>query len=73
MKVVITGATGFIGQEVLEQCIEHPKITSIIVLSRRQLLKPVECPKVKVITLDDFLKYSEPTISEIQGADACIW
>ncbi|KUI55976.1 Protein FMP52, mitochondrial [Cytospora mali] len=73
MKVVITGATGFIGREVLEQCIEHPSITSIIVLSRRELPGPATSPKVKVVVIDDFLKYSPSTLSEIQDADACIW
>lgn len=73
MKVVITGATGFIGQEALKQCIEHPSITSIIILSRRQLSKPEISPKVKVVVLSDFLEYSPSALSEIQGADACIW
>lgn len=73
MKVVITGATGFIGHEVLKQCIEHPRVTSIVVLSRRHPPRPVESPKVEVVILDDFLEYSESTISRIRGADACIW
>lgn len=73
MKVVIAGATGFIGQEALRQCIEHPSITSIVVLSRRQLTRPETSPKVKVVVLDDFLEYSPSTLSEIQGAGACIW
>ncbi|ROW10545.1 hypothetical protein VMCG_01954 [Cytospora schulzeri] len=73
MKVVIAGATGVIGQEALKQCIKHSSITSIIVLSRRQLPEPVTSPKVKVVVLDDFLRHSPSTLAEIQGADACIW
>lgn len=73
MKVVITGATGFTGHEVLRQCIEHSSITSIVVLSRRQLPGPAADPKVKVIVLDNFLEYSPSTLSELKGADACIW
>ena len=73
MKVVITGATGFVGQEVLKQCIDNSSITSIVVLSRRQLPEPVTSPKVKVLVLDNFMEYSPSTLSELQGTHACLW
>ncbi|KAI4172371.1 MAG: hypothetical protein LQ343_003630 [Gyalolechia ehrenbergii] len=37
MKIILTGATGFIGGEVLRFALLHPSINSIVVLSRRQL------------------------------------
>lgn len=74
MKVIIAGATGFVGQEVLSQCLAHPSITSIIALCRREL--PITHPKLHVHRMNDqdFLFYSDPQLSaSLQGADACIW
>ncbi|RAH41289.1 putative nucleoside-diphosphate-sugar epimerase [Aspergillus brunneoviolaceus CBS 621.78] len=34
MKIILAGTTGLVGQEVLTQCLAHPSITSILVLSR---------------------------------------
>lgn len=74
MKVIITGATGFIGQEVLKQCIANPSVASVVVLSRRQPPAPEAAhPKVKVMVLEDFASYSSAVLSEFQGAHACIW
>ncbi|KAK0636002.1 hypothetical protein B0T17DRAFT_517851 [Bombardia bombarda] len=74
MKVILTGCTGFTGGEVLEQCIQHPSITSVVVLSRRQLPASVASnPKVQVVIMDDFLSYNDDTLRAIEGADACIW
>lgn len=73
MKILLTGATGFIGGEILTQCLDHPSITSIIVLSRRPIESLSSHPKAKVIIMEDFKLYPEPVIREISDADACIW
>jgi NAD dependent epimerase/dehydratase family enzyme len=75
MKVILTGSTGFIGQEVLHQCIQQPKITSILVLSRRALPTEVTAnnSKVKVVMVNDFRKYSDDIVQDFRDADACIW
>ncbi|KAI4278463.1 MAG: hypothetical protein L6R38_005246 [Xanthoria sp. 2 TBL-2021] len=71
MKVILTGSTGFIGREVLEQCLQNPSITSIVALSRRDL--PRSNPKLKTVILDNFLEYPESVAREFEAADACIW
>ena len=75
MKIILTGSTGFIGQEILSQCLAHPSITSIVALSRRDL--PISNAKltVKRIAEPDFASsFSTPELkSAIRGADACIW
>ncbi|EXJ73591.1 uncharacterized protein A1O5_03353 [Cladophialophora psammophila CBS 110553] len=39
MKIIIAGATGFVGKEVVVQSIENSRISSIIVLTRRHIDK----------------------------------
>lgn len=72
MKVVLSGATGFIGYEVLTQCLNHPSITSVIALTRRDLNLAANS-KVKVIKVKDFTSYDEATVDELRTADAAIW
>ncbi|KAI4193901.1 MAG: hypothetical protein LQ350_008098 [Teloschistes chrysophthalmus] len=71
MKIILTGATGFIGEHVLSFARLHPAITSILVLSRRNL--SMMHPKVKVIIQKDFLNYSDEILEACTGAEACIW
>lgn len=72
MKIILTGATGLIGSAVLQRLISLPTITSIIVLSRREL--PTKHPQTQTIIIHDFLHgYSPDVLASIQGAEACIW
>ena len=73
MKVILTGATGFIGREVLQQCLAHPSITSLVVLTRRKLPDDVSSPQLQTIVHDNFLSYPDSVLSQLSGADACIW
>ncbi|KAJ5965191.1 uncharacterized protein N7479_005067 [Penicillium vulpinum] len=70
MKVILAGSTGFIGREVLSQCLAHPAITSIVALSRRDL--PAH-EKLKVALIEDFMTYPDSIQDEIRDAEACIW
>ncbi|KAL2824312.1 hypothetical protein BDW59DRAFT_162650 [Aspergillus cavernicola] len=74
MKIILTGTTGFVGTEVLLQCLASPSITSIIVLSRKQLPESLtNNPKVTVKILDDFLSYPDSLLQDLRGAEAVIW
>ncbi|TKA76336.1 hypothetical protein B0A49_02693 [Cryomyces minteri] len=75
MKVILTGSTGFIGAEVLQQCLRSPSITSIIAISRRTLPATLTAgsAKLKVVVLDDFLSYPDAVLHELDGASACVW
>ncbi|KAJ5516093.1 hypothetical protein N7527_007653 [Penicillium freii] len=70
MKVILTGSTGFVGGEVLSQCLAHPAITSIVALSRRDL--PAH-KKLKVALIEDFMTYPDSIRDDIRDAEACIW
>ncbi|KAF7309855.1 NAD(P)-bd-dom domain-containing protein [Mycena indigotica] len=73
LKIVLTGATGFVGGEVLAQCLRNPAISSIVVLSRRPLPITTHDPKVKEFIMKDFTVYTEEVKREFKEADACIW
>jgi nucleoside-diphosphate-sugar epimerase len=71
MKLILTGTSGFIGSEVLSQALLHPSVTSIVALSRKPI--PNSDPKLKVVLIDDVGHYSASVLSELSGAEACIW
>ena len=74
MKVILSGATGFIGGEVLNQALAHPAVTSLVCLTRRPLPEPANSNlKIKVITLTDFSTYTPETLSHLEGAESFIW
>lgn len=76
MKIILTGSTGFIGHEVLDQCLHHPSITQIVALSRRDLPSEItreHASKLKVVIVDDWLSYSDKVLNDLKGAEACIW
>lgn len=68
MKLLLTGATGFAGGEVLRQALNDPRIERVTVLTRRLL--PRTHPKLEQVVLKDFLDYSGVNLAE---HDACIW
>lgn len=69
MKIILAGATGFAGSEVLKQSLADPAIEQVTVIVRRPT--GMAHPKLKEIILDDFLGYSNIT-AQLE-ADACIW
>ena len=80
MKLIVAGATGFVGTEVIRQALRNPSITSVIALAR----KPVSAPegpetgsgtsKLRSVVLQDWTSpYPEDVIEVLKGADACIW
>ncbi|KAF7189538.1 Leucinostatins biosynthesis cluster protein T [Pseudocercospora fuligena] len=71
MKIILSGATGFIGSAVLQRLISLPEITSILVLSRRPL--EVKNPKIQTVIVEDFHNYKQHELDQLSGAEACIW
>ena len=67
MKLILTGATGFAGGEVLGQALADPAIERVTVLTRRPL--GLTHTKLSEVIVRDFLDYSAILID----ADACIW
>ena len=65
------GSTGYIGREVLSQCLFSPSITSITAISRRD--PGLTDAKLTTILHDDFSQYPPTILSQIQDAQACIY
>ncbi len=68
MKIILTGATGFTGSEVLKQALNDPTIEQTTVLSRRST--GMTHARLKEVILENFLDYSGVDLS---GYDACVW
>jgi NAD(P)-dependent dehydrogenase (short-subunit alcohol dehydrogenase family) len=74
MKVIITGATGFVGGAVLKRCIADSRIDQIVVLSRRDLQESLkESAKVTILILESFTAYEPEVLERLAGAQACLW
>lgn len=70
MKVIITGASGMVGEGVLHECLQHPAIEQVLVVGRKTC--GVAHPKLKEVLHSNFfdLKDVEPYLV---GYDACFF
>ncbi|KAK6535859.1 hypothetical protein TWF281_000109 [Arthrobotrys megalospora] len=74
MKVIVTGATGFLGTEILRQCVASPHITSVIALARRDLGPEWQAEKkITTLKVKDFGAFSDEELEVLKGADGCFW
>jgi uncharacterized protein YbjT (DUF2867 family) len=70
MKVIITGATGMVGEGVLFECLENPKVSEVLSISRRHY--ELQHPKLKELLVPDFFQLGQFT-GDIKGYDACFF
>ncbi len=70
MKVIITGATGMVGEGVLHECLQDPQVTQALIINRKSL--GLNHPKLKEIIHADFFNFS-PIEKDIVGYDACFF
>lgn len=70
MRVILTGATGFVGEGVLLALLERDDIEKVLSVSRRPC--EITHPKLEEYIVADFmlLPYSDP---KLQGYDACLF
>jgi hypothetical protein len=70
IKVIITGATGMVGEGVLFECLQNQKVDEALIINR----KHYECnhPKLKELIVADFLQLDSFS-EEIKGYDACFF
>jgi uncharacterized protein YbjT (DUF2867 family) len=70
MKIIITGATGMVGEGVLLECLQNSAVTEVLIVNR----KPVDIthPKLKELLVSDFLKI-ETHAENLKGYVACFF
>ncbi|MEO8822546.1 MAG: NAD-dependent epimerase/dehydratase family protein [Ginsengibacter sp.] len=70
IKVIITGATGMVGEGVLFECLQNEKVSEVLIVSRRHF--EMHHRKLKELIVPDFFKleqYSE----KLKGFDGCFF
>ena len=70
LKVIITGASGMVGEGVAKQCIESRSVDRVLLIGRRSA--GIKHPKVSEIILHDMF-HPEAIESEMAGYDACFF
>jgi uncharacterized protein YbjT (DUF2867 family) len=68
IKVIITGATGMVGEGVLFACLRSAAVSEVLIINRRHY--ELQHPKLKEMLLPDFFELGKYA-SQLQGYDAC--
>jgi uncharacterized protein YbjT (DUF2867 family) len=70
VKVILFGATGRVGQGVLQECLESPEVESVLSISRRPTGR--QHSKLREIAHQDFADFSAIE-EQLAGFDACFF
>lgn len=70
MKVIVTGATGMVGEGVLLECLDNPAVQGVLVVSRRSCGHAHA--KLRECLVHDFRELG-PQEAELRGHDACFY
>jgi uncharacterized protein YbjT (DUF2867 family) len=70
IKVIITGATGMVGEGVLLHCLDNPAIEQVLIVNRKHYDK--QHPKLKELLVPDFMDLTKVT-DQLTGYDACFF
>jgi uncharacterized protein YbjT (DUF2867 family) len=70
IKVIITGATGMVGEGVLFECLENAAVAEVLIVNRRHYDK--QHPKLKELIVPDFFQLDKYA-AEIADYDACFF
>ncbi len=70
IKVIITGATGMVGEGVLQECLNNSEVEKVLIVTRKEY--PIVHPKVKQVIFSDILNIDELG-DELLGYNACFF
>lgn len=70
IRVIVTGATGMVGEGVMHECLHHPAVESVLIINRKPL--GISHPKLKEIIHADFYDLSAIE-SQLVGYNACFF
>lgn len=70
IKVIVTGASGMVGEGVAMECLNNPQVNEVLVIGRRP--SGLNHPKLKEVLHKDFMNL-EPIAHHFAGYDACFF
>jgi uncharacterized protein YbjT (DUF2867 family) len=70
IRAIVTGATGMVGEGVLHECLLHPDVEAVLVLTRKPC--GVSHPKLKEVIVSDFFDLKSVE-SQLTGYNACFF
>lgn len=70
LNVIITGVTGMVGEGVLHECLHHPDVESILIVTRRPC--GISDPRLSEIIHKDFFDLSSIE-NRLKGYNACFF
>jgi hypothetical protein len=70
IKIIITGATGFVGEGVLLECLTHPQVEAVLIVNRKHY--DLTHPKLRECLVPDFMELDAIT-QQLTGYDACFY
>ena len=70
LNLVVTGATGMVGEGVLHECLKHPSVKKVLFVGRKSC--GVSHEKLSEVMLSDFLQ-PEQISEQLRGYDACLF
>lgn len=70
IKVILTGATGMVGEGVVLECLKHPDVEKVLMVNRKPFA--LQHPKLGECIVPDFMNLDGVT-AELSGYDACFY
>lgn len=70
LKVIITGATGMVGEGVLFECLQNTAVSEVLIINRRHY--ELQHPKLKELIVPDFFQL-EQFAGSLTRYDACFF
>ena len=70
LKIIITGATGMVGEGVLLHCLQSDEVQEVLIINRKPY--GMSHPKLKQLLLADFNELANYS-KQIEGFDACFY
>ena len=70
IKVIITGATGMVGEGVMLECLDNEKVSEVLIVNRRHY--DLAHPKLKELLIPDFL-IADGYAAQLTGYDGCFF
>lgn len=70
LRVILTGATGMVGEGVLHECLHSPLVSEVLLLGRRSAR--IDHPKVREVLRPDLTDLA-PIAGQLGGYDACFF